>query len=1378
VHAERITFKCCKWNSEKKIVEVADDTKDCIILEGQNDNWQGLGEKGKETYYAVKGDVKRKTLNCFGEVHIILTDGSKLTCTGGIKEEKQNNAELHIHSQSYESKMGALTVTNSYQGAAGIGGATDTQSGEVYIHGGNISATGGKYGAGIGGGNVDESEVTSASEVYVFAGSVKAFGGHKAAGIGSGSAWRRQTSDSGKLYVYGGSVEATGGDMGAGVGGGGGCSYALYVGERAGQDGGEVYVYGGSLKAVGGSRAAGIGAGSTDTGKKNLRKGGVLRVYGGTVNATGGDYGAGIGGGCNGEGADVEITGGTVWAKGGKKAAGIGGGEEGLPGKCRILGGKVTAIIGEDCKGRNAGKGSAIGYGKGKDKNYNAEMLKIGDNMSVTAGDAENNIERTFTAPERTDACQWRNYALIDTCKHKDATYTIINGEKHRRKCTYCTANNDEDHDFGPTGNHHDCACGQKFDSETTVLKVTIHYPYVDNNSYKIQTREERVARNKKYTISAPPEFKGMVFMGYTTREVKENEKDEMWDSEEAELIKAGQQISVTDNVDYYARYRYDFMKEWEWNDDYTAAKVTITNTLLDGAVTIDATCQLEEDQKPTDKQLGRLTYKATATYETKETVKEKVNGEDKYAEHKVTYTFTDEQVVEYYNLTEISLDVYAQDNEDVIEANNEKEASVTIHGITLKKDGKLHPLCLPFSVKIEGSPLEGATIYYSASETIANNELQMTFKPVTDGWVVAGEPYFVKWAQGTTIENPTFTGVYINDGTIAVQDQYYELGGTYDLEVFDDDEKVYSVENGKLTRLPAGIANAFTSYIYIPREKNDNGEIAVTSLRLTFEGDATLQANLYERWEGEGTAESPYIIYTREQLQLIATTFSSNAESVTGKYFRQAANIAFDKTVENNFTPISNFNGYYDGDGYIISGLNINKSGTTADNDAALFSELTDKYWVKNMVLANSTITGRGSAGIAVNLSGNASVENCHVLKDVTIRSNYYAASGLVQNMYNGTPTVSECSSQATVISNQSNASGIVGTMSGGQVKNCFYLGQSLTHGTGLYHNYAIVGNKSTGTVVTDCYFTSPTLQDSSAKLMPDKTTDNTNFLTRLAARDKFLTEISGLTEELIGYDITLNNRTTLSAVQNADGTWQSKAYSVCLPFNLNIKDQFPDIKNITDVDEYAKTYKAYKIDLHNKELIFTYVFPELTAGEAYVIVVEKGSIALSAKNVTVVDTPVVSYNVLSTTDNTKPIGGWMGTFKRIENDEMIEKNVFVGTGTGKFRCPTKGYKGAFTNPFVGYFTPLEALANDRYIVKYVCTGQADDEEGEVTDFPSKLYDSDFDFEDDATGIPMVSGSKIQFSGNDEIYNLNGQRVNTYYRGIVIKNGKKIFIK
>ena len=44
-------------------------------------------------------------------------------------------------------------------------------------------------------------------------------------------------------------------------------------------------------------------------------------------------------------------------------------------------------------------------------------------------------------------------------------------------------------------------------------------------------------------------------------------------------------------------------------------------------------------------------------------------------------------------------------------------------------------------------------------------------------------------------------------------------------------------------------------------------------------------------------------------------------------------------------------------------------------------------------------------------------------------------------------------------------------------------------------------------------------------------------------------------------------------------------------------------------------------------------------------------------------------------------------------------------------------------------------------------------------------------------TGIDVIDKAQLDID-NEKIYNLNGQRVGTGYRGMIIKNGRKYIVK
>ena len=171
------------------------------------------------------------------------------------------------------------------------------------------------------------------------AGSLTATGGKFGAGIGGGN------GGSGKnIIITGGTVNAKGGLEGAGIGGG------------TGGSGENITIKGGRVTATGGDYGAGIGGGSGGSGKN-------ITINRGTVTAAGGDNGgAGIGGGDRGSGEAITITGGEVKATGGANGAGIGG-DGGSGGSNVTVSGaaQVTATAGKGS--RYAGAGATIGGG-------------------------------------------------------------------------------------------------------------------------------------------------------------------------------------------------------------------------------------------------------------------------------------------------------------------------------------------------------------------------------------------------------------------------------------------------------------------------------------------------------------------------------------------------------------------------------------------------------------------------------------------------------------------------------------------------------------------------------------------------------------------------------------------------------------------------------------------------------------------------------------------------------------------------------------------------------------------------------------------------------------------------------------------------------
>ena len=292
-----------------------------------------------------------------GDTTIELDGDNKLksgSAHAGLEHNKTDTSgELTIQDNNKDG--GSLKATGGQFGA-GIGGA-GVNDAQVKITGGKITATGGEFGAGIGGGFKGSGDVT------ITGGEIHANGGSYSAGIGGGE------YSSGKVTISGGEITATGSYLGAGIGGG----------EKGS---GDVPITGGEITANGGSYGAGIGGGKgvyLASDKKIHGGDGKVTITGGKITATSKSFGAGIGGGSNGSG-DVTIEGNTeVNAAGGTGGAGIGSGAGDA--KANItLEGKVTIVA-------KAGDGNvAIG-----DINGEQELNGLAPGSNVTRSDSEGN---------------------------------------------------------------------------------------------------------------------------------------------------------------------------------------------------------------------------------------------------------------------------------------------------------------------------------------------------------------------------------------------------------------------------------------------------------------------------------------------------------------------------------------------------------------------------------------------------------------------------------------------------------------------------------------------------------------------------------------------------------------------------------------------------------------------------------------------------------------------------------------------------------------------------------------------------------------------------------------------------------------------------
>ena len=195
-------------------------------------------------------------------------------------------------------------------------------------------------------------------------GKLIATGGDYGAGIGGG-----KYGNGNDITITGGKVTATGGISASGIGGGNK------------DNGSNITITGGEVTATGGMFASGIGGGDHGNGSK-------ITITGGKVTATGGIGASGIGGGEQGNGSNITITGGEVTAAGGTTGAGIGGGLQKNGEKITVSGDATLKVQGGQTD-KWDGAGAGIGNGGSHNGNYNSWSL-ITVNGAETEPDTSN----------------------------------------------------------------------------------------------------------------------------------------------------------------------------------------------------------------------------------------------------------------------------------------------------------------------------------------------------------------------------------------------------------------------------------------------------------------------------------------------------------------------------------------------------------------------------------------------------------------------------------------------------------------------------------------------------------------------------------------------------------------------------------------------------------------------------------------------------------------------------------------------------------------------------------------------------------------------------------------------------------------------------
>lgn len=268
---------------------------------------------------------------------------------------------------------------------------------------------------------------------------------------------------------------------------------------------------------------------------------------------------------------------------------------------------------------------------------------------------------------------------------------------------------------------------------------------------------------------------------------------------------------------------------------------------------------------------------------------------------------------------------------------------------------------------------------------------------------------------------------------------------------------------------------------------------------------------------------------------------------------------------------------------------------------------------------------------------------------------------------------------------------------------------------------------------------------------------------------------------EVLTTYDgkrVNVTYDRVLSAAKNTDGSWSSRAYTICLPYDKYLYDD-------TMSPDNATLYRLVSVT-DDYEFIFTNDFNYISAGIPYVVVVKEGEYCLDAEDVTISATPLLNESINKVYDTFEggmseegiPVGWWRGTFQNITNEEGSRMHAF-GLYDGQWKVIRNDKEEYLTGripTFRAYFVPLEHKGNWVYDSKYIYTEAGDEPNSNIADFPADSFDSDLP---DAYGDNTVDISPVihvvDRDGTHRYFDLQGHQLSGRpAHGIYIENGKK----
>lgn len=263
----------------------------------------------------------------------------------------------------------------------------------------------------------------------------------------------------------------------------------------------------------------------------------------------------------------------------------------------------------------------------------------------------------------------------------------------------------------------------------------------------------------------------------------------------------------------------------------------------------------------------------------------------------------------------------------------------------------------------------------------------------------------------------------------------------------FNADQSVANLSSDASLAAPAGVAwsvtgsDSFSIDGQTIKVTTPEGDISAKAQVMASAGDSPVKTfavtSLPILFEGDGSAEAPYLIKSKDDLNTLSGFISKNAYDCLNLHYLLANDIAYEDGDE--FSPIggdgtTRFNGTFDGNGKTVSGITYTCTTAKPGKNTGLFGQLGPQGMIHDLTVDNS-FTGYGAGGVAAQVEGE--IHNCVNKGAITATGD--PAGGIAGTLKSG-GIIRDCLNTGTVMSEKTyGTGGIAGkTEKGSSVSGC----------------------------------------------------------------------------------------------------------------------------------------------------------------------------------------------------------------------------------------------------------------------------------------------------------------------------------------------------